>query len=262
MNWPIIFVFASAIVLWPDYGTNSTPFGKAVEDNTGTAASNQHASLAPYFEGHGLSPTWKLEIFSDSISFHSEIPGFESFRAAHREPVKDMNRKSYDCPLAEGKLLILIDQQSCAIEGSNESFGYSLQVDIVQKGADSTERFEGCGHYITSAELDGRWILEQMLDQQVTGESFSGLIPFIEIAPRQNSFDGFTGCNKINGRIFSERSLLRFTDIVSTKMSCEHLAKEDEFLEALRFSTQFVVDGDQLILSNPLNTTLILRKKK
>jgi heat shock protein HslJ len=216
----------------------------------------------PYFEGHGLDPRWKIEIFSDSIFFTSEVTGYELIKVAHQEPEKDSKSKFYNCLLPGGQLQIEITSESCTIEGSNESFIYSLFVSLHSKADTSPVEFEGCGHYITDVMLTGRWILEQIRDAPVDKIAFKDNVPTLEIEPKRNSFSGFAGCNKINGRIFSEQCLLRFTDVVSTRMSCDHIDLENEFLESLGFSTQFIVEDDRLKLSNPMNTTLVFRKEQ
>jgi heat shock protein HslJ len=262
MNWILIALLASVPTFWPNFVESPPPaiITSMIPGISGDYSISETSEA--YFKGHGLSPSWKLEISPEVISFESEIPGFESFRLAHIEPVKDMNRKSYDGHLNNGQVHIEIIQESCTIEGSNESFAYRLIVEVSHDGDLSPRRLEGCGHYVTDVALTGQWVLTQIMDRPVVMKTIYDKLPSLDIQPGRNSFSGFSGCNNINGRIFSERHLLRFTDIVSTKMSCDNIEIESAFLEALQFSTQFKVDGSQLILSNPISTTLILTRKE
>ncbi len=263
MNWIFAILFPIGIFLFsPSFEALHSFAGTSVNDPKRTEATQQEPSEA-YFIGYSYNPSWYLTIFPDSIIFISDIAGFESLYFPHQDPEKDAlySIKRYHLQSDEGQMTIAIGLEACTLESSNESFAYSLNLEIKHLQDTAYTQFIGCGRYITNASLQGRWIVAQIEDKPVDAEAFNNNLPSLEIVPDRNSFSGFSGCNKINGRLFAAQNLLRFTDIVSTKMSCDNLNKEIEFMEALQFSTQFVVEDDRLILSNPLNTTLILQRE-
>ncbi len=260
MNWiftlvaPILFLVVQDAVCPPTSPVHVTAKSVSIDDFS------LSAGPAAYFKGHGLSPAWRLSIAPDSISFVSEVPGYKLITVPHVDSDKKGDQKFYDIPMEEGRIQIFIGYESCTIDGSNESFAYSLSVVISTFTTTEPQTFNGCGRYVTNEKLTGRWILDEMNGKTVEDIEVDGNLPSVDIEPARNFFSGFAGCNKVSGRIFSEWSLLRFTDFVSTKMSCDQMEIEHEFLNALQFSTQFKVDDDRLVLSNPISTTLILKR--
>ena len=75
-----------------------------------------------------------------------------------------------------------------------------------------------------------------------------------------NEFLGFGGCNQMNGKVFYERGLLRFTNISTTRMMCAPNNKEADFLEALQNTTNYHFESRHLILSNPSGEKLVFKK--
>ena len=71
---------------------------------------------------------------------------------------------------------------------------------------------------------------------------------------------GFAGCNQMNGSLFFEKGLLRFSNIATTRMMCEPHNKENEFLKALQSTTTYKLENNRLWLSNPSGLQLVLRK--
>lgn len=217
----------------------------------------------PYFKANSMNPSWNLTITSAQIEFVSLVPGFENFSMPHVEPVRaaDRSHKIYWAKSEEVQMEIEIAHQNCTNDGSNESFMYEVRISILRADDANATAFIGCGRYITDEKIRGRWILTQLKNQPFNPDSFSQVLPSLEIVSNSNSFSGFAGCNKMSGRIFSERSLLRFTDFVTTKMSCGQMELETAYISALQFTTQFEVKEDQLILSNPGEITLIMRRE-
>ena len=85
-------------------------------------------------------------------------------------------------------------------------------------------------------------------------------MPNIEVNVTDNTMSGHGGCNRMNGKIFWERGLLRFTDIATTRMACPALDKETALTKALQSGTTYVLDGDKLTLSNPSMSLAVFRK--
>jgi heat shock protein HslJ len=213
----------------------------------------------PYFKAKGSSPEWELQIAEDHITFTSFQSGFETFMTPHTAPVKaaDMNVKKYAVKTEAGTMDIQIFQMPCQIPDSREGFSYSVEV-MIKRGVDSTfTTFTGCGVYVTDARLHGHWSLHQIKDKVISSTLPPDSLPWLDIKTNVNSFAGFAGCNTISGRLFFEKNLLRFTDIVATKMTCPAATEETSFLNALKFSTQYSIQQDTLSLSYPGHQMLV-----
>ncbi|WP_394366742.1 META domain-containing protein [Pareuzebyella sediminis] len=75
-----------------------------------------------------------------------------------------------------------------------------------------------------------------------------------------NTFLGFAGCNHMQGKLFFEDKLLRFSQIVTTKMACASAEKENDFLEALKKSKTCRFGNGRLELSYLSEQLLVFKK--
>lgn len=217
-----------------------------------------------YFKANGVDPVWRLSISQSRIDFQTAASGFGTFTAPHVEPVKamDSNIKIYKLQTDAGQMEIEIAQMLCQNENSRERFPYAVTVSLKQ-GRDTTfTYFTGCGLFVTDERLEAKWILQELKGDALKALQLNDTVPFLELHARGNSFSGYGGCNELHGRIFSERNLLRFTDIVPTKRSCPAISMETEFIKALQFSTYFEIADDKLILSNPGGVLMTLIKQE
>jgi len=213
-----------------------------------------------YFRASGNEPEWSLKISEKTIDFTSLKPGFESFKSVHVEPLRamDANVKIYRLAAESGTMTIQIMQQECVNTMSGEKFPYSIRIEMA-KGNNSNS-FSGCGNYITDSRLHDIWVLEKLNGKMVSTTDFIKELPNLEINSATNNFMGFAGCNRMNGTIFFERGLLRFTNIITTRMGCPGTNKEPEFLKALQSTTSYKVENMKLILSNPSGEKLVFTK--
>ncbi|MBK9105234.1 MAG: META domain-containing protein [Saprospiraceae bacterium] len=215
-----------------------------------------------YFKANGVDPVWSLTISAYQIDFKTQASGFESISAPHVEPVKgmDSNIKTYKVKTETGQMEVEIAKMLCQNEGSKERFPYAVTI-MIRQGSDTTYTyFTGCGQYVTDSRLEARWVLSHIKSEPVTASQFNDTLPNLSLHANGNSFTGYCGCNIVNGHLFSERTLLRFTNMVYTKRLCPTKAKEDEFIKGLEFSTNYAVDGDQLTLSNYYGVTLVFKR--
>jgi len=223
------------------------------------STSNGPASSAIYFKANGVDPLWTLTISQYQVDFRTQASGFEPFSAPHAEPIKamDSNIKMYRLNSGSAEMEVELAQMLCQNENSRERFSYAITISLKESGDTTATYFTGCGLYVTDTGLSARWILEQLKEDSVSASQFNDTLPYLQLHANGNSFSGYGGCNTINGRLFSERTLLRFTDMVLSKRTCATKAKEDEFIKALQFSTQYTIEGDRLILSNPGGRLLV-----
>lgn len=226
-----------------------------VKETTSTT-STQEDDMTVYFKATGNEPFWGLKIGKDKTVFTSLIEGMESISFKSVEPVRamDANVKMYKLNNGKTSATITIQQFECQDSMSGEKSPYTIKVEINGK------TLNGCGKYITDYRLHDIWVLEELNGKKVSLADFQKELPRIEIYAAENRFMGFAGCNSINGIIFYEKDLLRFTNVISTLMACAPGNKEDEFTKALQSSITYSIGNNRLTLSNPSGKLLVFKK--
>ena len=215
--------------------------------------------ITSYFSGYGSDSTdWSLEISEESIRFSHSDGSFE-LTVPHVEPVKfiETNVTYYEFASESSFLRIDIVKNSCDI--STKTSDYSVAVRIKDsRGGEIL--YKGCGIYLLDYRLNDVWVLEKIQEREVTPEMFIGEIPLIEIKSSTKEFNGFGGCNRIRGKLFQEREILRFMDIESSKMLCDPHNKEDFFLKQLQSGIHYEIKNNKLLIKNSNGILVVLKK--
>ncbi|KIA89377.1 META domain-containing protein [Kaistella jeonii] len=238
---------------------------KSPAENVGISESNSSETSANtsqniYFKGSGNEPFWNVEISEGQIKLKTitesiVAPSVEAIIAA------DHNVKLYRTQTANNDIInIQIVQNKCTNAMSGEVSSYSVSVEYQKYGDSKMSKLEGCGNYITDYRLNDIWVLETLDGNKVELKNFQNKLPSMEINSATNSFSGFSGCNRMNGQLFFEKGLLRFTDITTTKMMCDPNNQENAFLKAMKSTTTYKIENNRLWLSNPSGLMLIFKK--
>ena len=74
-------------------------------------------------------------------------------------------------------------------------------------------------------------------------------------------FSGNGGCNQVNGNYSVDKKMIKFTEVVSTKMSCNDIEFENTFLSTLSSIDHYEVRGSDLLLKKNKETRLVLRPR-
>lgn len=99
--------------------------------------------------------------------------------------------------------------------------------------------------------LDKHWRVEKLNGQIVSLKSNIQKLPFLTLEKENNSLSGFGGCNTFAGKYKGiDSSRIELSNIASTKMACDHLDFENEFLIALQTVFSYSSDGRTLTLLN------------
>jgi heat shock protein HslJ len=239
------------------------PASKSLESNDPSFAYKQqieNLEKGIYFRGSGTEPDWNLKISEKTIEFTSLKTGYEALSGDHVEPIRamDANVKMYRVETKAGQMIIQTMQQDCVNAMSGDKSAYSVRIEF-QKDNKSTN-LSGCGNYITDSRLHDIWVLEKINGENVTVADFTKELPNLEINSSANTFIGFAGCNRMNGSIFFERGLLRFTNLITTEMACLGNNKEAVFLKTLQSTTSYKVENLRLTLTNPSGNELVFKK--
>ncbi len=211
-----------------------------------------------YFKANGTEPFWSLTISEKMIKLKTID---DSIMTPHTVPTYalDSNVKLYALHTEMVKMNIQISSTECINAMSGMASPYTVHVELMKGRETEFTKLEGCGEYITDYRLHDLWVLETIDGNQVTKEQFEKDLPYMEINSASNSFMGYAGCNKMNGKLFSEYNLLRFVDIATTKKMCPNNL-EDKFLDNLKAATSYKIENNRLWLSNPDKELLVLKK--
>lgn len=233
--------------------------GTALNKETSANPDENKNSKTVYFKANGTEPFWSLEISAETVRFTSLVMDFEKFNAPQTEPIMamDANVRIYRLTTEAGEMKINLKQMPCINDMSGKESRYQATVQLKRSIYKDFTAFNGCGNYITDYRLQDIWTLEELNGQPIAVEQYGKDRPRIEINTSQNSFMGVSGNHDINGKIFFENGLLRFTDIIIPQKGN---AAEKEFIKNLQSANNYLIENNRLILFNA--SALLLQFKK
>lgn len=114
---------------------------------------------------------------------------------------------------------------------------------------------------IDPESLKGEWSL-----QSINGKDASSLFgqerfPSIDFFTSENKISGNAGCNRYNATYQLEGTLLTVGPVASTRMTCQHIDGENQFIKALSETSSIVVSANTITLSKAGKETLKFVKK-
>ena len=239
--------------------TPSTSDSLDVEKIESEAVSSLELPNTIYFRATGTEPFWSLEISDEMILYRTPE---DSIRTPHADPVKamDANVLRYDLNTESASMKIQISMNSCTNQMSGKESPYTVEIEFKKSIDQDFQTVKGCGDYIIDYRLHDIWVLQSMNSKKVSLEDFTNELPSMEINTNDNSFMGYAGCNRMNGNIFFEKGLLRFTNVATTKKLCPPNNLENDFLKTLRSVTSYKFTSNGLELSNPNGELLSFKK--
>lgn len=111
----------------------------------------------------------------------------------------------------------------------------------------------GCSSSKSTASKDvsltnTRWALKSLNGTEVVFPQGRKEI-FLQFKQYDTHFNGFAGCNTINGKYEANiDGTMKMSGIISTRMACDILTVEQEFVQALETVNRYKVSGDELTL--------------
>jgi heat shock protein HslJ len=102
-----------------------------------------------------------------------------------------------------------------------------------------------------------RWVLTELkgVPVQLSGGRRDA---FINFEPIDKRFTGNGGCNQVSGNYSLDKNNIHFTEVISTKMSCEDIAFENTFLSTLNSVDRYEQRGNDLLLKRKREVVLRL----
>lgn len=213
-----------------------------------------------FFKALGTEPFWGIEISEDSIKFTTPEEK-DNFSLSYEKPQKamDANVILYRAKSDKINLEVTIQQGKCSDGMSDKTHNYSVKV-FIKRGDQKELLLNGCGNYIIDYRLHDIWALEELEGKKINPEEFKKGVPNLEIYAEEARFSGMAGCNQMGGKLFSEKELLRFTDVFTTEMMCENYETEKVLVKALQSTTKYELKNNKLYLLNPEGTKAVFKK--
>lgn len=150
----------------------------------------------------------------------------------------------------------LIDSSMTDTTMSAEERAKLLNKMSVEKTTTTTDPADG---KFTLSE--NKWILSELNGKAIankTGKDF-----FINLDSKSGRFAGFAGCNNLNGQYtMTKPGKLSFTNMLSTKMACDDMKTEADFMKAMATVDNYMVEGDMLHLYKGKTLAIMFTIKK
>lgn len=219
-----------------------------------------------FFRATGMDRVWALEIAADGIKFMSNNPG-ESFTTPYSPPVflaggagKTYKSESGKSKSKMTQIEVTITEGKCTDTITDSISTQIVKVSVKYPKQKEFTVLKGCGNYISDNKLNRVWTLAAIRGQKVIANDFGKELPYIDIHSKINAFTGFGGCNRIRGSLIYQGDLLKFTDIIATKMMCLENNKESVFMKALGGVKQYLIANNMLYLYDDKEAVLIFKK--
>jgi heat shock protein HslJ len=108
---------------------------------------------------------------------------------------------------------------------------------------------------------EGKWVLTELKEVPV---QISGNIEknaHIVFLPSSKSYQGFGGCNGINGSYTIGKTSIRFTSLAARLAGCPDVPFETTFLSLLKEVNKYSIDGNILSLKKGNKIEMKLQRK-
>lgn len=182
------------------------------------------------FLASGNEPFWALEINFDS-SMNFRTPHGKDFSTTVLEGVKamDANVIRYAGNSEQGSIITQIQKLECVNDMSGEKVDYTVTVDVKQ-GNEPLKTYKGCGRYLNDYRINDIWVLHAINGKSFDATGFAQGAPRLEFGLAANRVMGNAGCNEFSGPVEIQGKKIKFGMFRSTKMACEKLEFESNFL--------------------------------
>lgn len=208
----------------------------------------------PIFTGSGNEPFWSLQI---DEAHHIILKSIDDHQFKLSAPItgisriNDANALNIMANLPDGKLTVMLLENSCQDNMSDKKFSHGLQVLIKKDNLENPILYKGCGNYLNNYLVNNSWTLESMNGKNIVNLALEKT-PTIKINLLENKTSGFTSCNTFFGNAFLKKGKLEFENIALTKKACKDNTIESAFVKLLNDHAQkhaITKEGDLLIKS-------------
>ena len=172
------------------------------------------------FYAIGNEPSWSIDINkSNSASFKS--PDGEQFTATSISRLAPIDTKSiiYRSSNVQGEMIITLSKEKCGDTMSDDSFSYSVSVQMKLKGKKEFDTYKGCGNFVPDPRLNGKWIIVKADSLSISNLKLIK-VPELSIDVYKGIVSGNDGCNGFNGGVEFQDNEIIFGMMAGTMMAC------------------------------------------
>lgn len=207
---------------------------------TETLQQKQSEGIDLYAKG-STPASWTLEMDFDRIINFRALDGAD-YKSTPANAVNNevTGTTTYTTKANKGDMLITLYKENCTDLMSGQKFNKKITVKVDGK------LYEGCGQYLSDANLGSKWILSKIGNRTITASEFSKGLPELVFDPDGGKLSGHDGCNRITGSIEVQGNRIQFSPLAGTKMACPGNNKDNDFIQKLSGQTAsyFFRDGE------------------
>lgn len=118
----------------------------------------------------------------------------------------------------------------------------------------------------TFSDLNGEWKVVELNGKKLDADNRQLLV----IDTARKHLSGNAGCNRMTGNIEyndSQKNIIKFLQVATTRMACPDMEGEQEFLQALNKAVRFQAEGttkpiNEIVLYGTDNSKVMVLEKK
>lgn len=226
-------------------------------NNTSATKKFNEKTFDPYFKGLGTEPFWNIEMNDDFIVYKDINGKQEIFYVNSINKAQDANVQLIRSESTSQQLEVTITRKTCSDGMSENLFDYKTEVSLINK--DKTQKLSGCGNYIIPLKLQGKWKLINFNGTEIAADKYLKT-PYLDFSEDMH-VSGNTSCNGINGKIFIQNTVIRFSKLAVTRMMCVHENMETEFLKEIATITNYKIIDNELHLFTSDKLKMVFKKE-
>jgi heat shock protein HslJ len=105
-----------------------------------------------------------------------------------------------------------------------------------------------------------RWVLVELKGVPVQ-QSETRRDAYLNFEVGEKRFTGNGGCNQISGNYSLDKNNIHFSEVISTKMSCNDIDFENVFISTLSNIDRYEIRGNDLLLKRKRDVMLVMRTR-
>ena len=246
--------------------TNDSKNIKKIEPPKEVAEVNEGFYQEKYLKGvdfiaRGNEPNWNLEIdFEKAMRFATMDDIKLNTPSVEKTNTSKEGVTNYKAKTDSGELKVTITADSCQDNMSGEYFTHKVKVEIKKNDNKDYTIFNGCGKYLFDYRLNDVWVMDDMNGVNLKKAKLTKGFPTFEFNLSKMSFNGYAGCNRLNGNIVLVGNKLKFENMVGTLMICPDTKMERAIIDALNSKTfTYKIDKEKLFLESG-KTKMVFKK--
>ena len=108
---------------------------------------------------------------------------------------------------------------------------------------------------------EGNWIVTELKEVPVQVSGNISRDAHLEFRPSSRHYEGFGGCNRINGTYTLDRSRINFTPATSKSEKCMDAPFETTFLSLLDAVDRYTLNSNKMVLKDHRKVLIRLERK-